>query len=262
MADIPVIVTSDNTSSERRISLSWSLSYLKSRLEAITGVPSSHQRLQIFVGHDETASLLTTDSALRNEDQVLISEFASVVVPFARLHVDDTRPALLRENFTDVSAVKKFELTPQEYEKRQDTVLAFKKRNQIGRFAAAAGGGDGDEDHVLINPSLYRDQVERAGIAIGKRCRVNESSNERRGTVRFVGKVVGLPKSNGVADEDNVWIGIEFDEPTGKNNGSINGVKYFEARHNHGSFVRPDKVEIGNFPELDDLFDDDDDEEL
>jgi tubulin-folding cofactor B len=44
--DIPILVTSPSTSSERRITPSWTLSQLKQKLEFVTGIPPSAQRLQ------------------------------------------------------------------------------------------------------------------------------------------------------------------------------------------------------------------------
>ncbi|XP_024082800.1 kinesin-like protein KIF13A isoform X2 [Cimex lectularius] len=38
------------------------------------------------------------------------------------------------------------------------------------------------------------------------------------------------------------WVGVDLDAPTGKNDGTVQGVKYFEARHKHGIFVRADKL--------------------
>lgn len=61
---------------------------------------------------------------------------------------------------------------------------------------------------------------------------------------------------------ENIWVGVEFDEPVGKNNGLILGTKIFECRENHGSFVKPKQVEVGDFPELDPFASDDDDEEI
>ena len=44
-ADIPLLISSENASSERRITPSWTIAHLKDRLEPITGVPASYQRL-------------------------------------------------------------------------------------------------------------------------------------------------------------------------------------------------------------------------
>ena len=34
---------------------------------------------------------------------------------------------------------------------------------------------------------------------------------------------------------------MELDEPSGKNDGSVNGVRYFECKPNHGLFSHPSK---------------------
>ncbi len=68
---------------------------------------------------------------------------------------------------------------------------------------------------------------------------------------RYLGKVEGLPGGH--------WVGVEYDEPLGKNDGSVKGKSYFQCSTNYGGFVRPDKVEMGNFPALDE-FDNDEDE--
>lgn len=49
MADVPLLLRSDNSSSERRVTPSWTISQLKARLEPITGVPASCQRLSLKV---------------------------------------------------------------------------------------------------------------------------------------------------------------------------------------------------------------------
>lgn len=52
----------------------------------------------------------------------------------------------------------------------------------------------------------------------------------RRGTVRFAGQ------TNFQVGE---WVGIELDEKTGKNNGSVKGERYFDCRDGYGMFVKP-----------------------
>ncbi len=47
------------------------------------------------------------------------------------------------------------------------------------------------------------------------------------------------------------FVGVKLDEPFGNSNGVVKGVKYFEAPEKFAIFVRPNALEIGDFPELD-----------
>ena len=53
-------------------------------------------------------------------------------------------------------------------------------------------------------------------------------------------------------------MGVQLDEPTGKNDGCVKGVRYFEAGSNCGVFVRPERVEVGKFEVLDEFGDEED----
>lgn len=59
----------------------------------------------------------------------------------------------------------------------------------------------------------------------------------KRGVIKYVGKTRFAP---------GVWVGIELTEPSGKNNGSVNGVEYFSCSRpgNYGIFVSPALVEV------------------
>lgn len=52
------------------------------------------------------------------------------------------------------------------------------------------------------------------------------------------------------------WVGVTLDEPTGKNDGSVKGKRYFQCGNGCGVFVRPERCEAGDFPVLDE-FDED-----
>ncbi|KAK9464339.1 CAP Gly-rich domain-containing protein [Lipomyces arxii] len=235
--DVSVIVTSANTTSERRISYDWSISHFKTRLEQITGIPSSAQKLQLYVSEAEDPVIIVAPAGYSDND-ANVGMFADRIVPYARLHVEDTRPPHVWENYTDVSEVDKFELSLEEYEKRTDTVLAWKKRNNLGRFGMSA------------ERAKESKTVDSTGIQAGQRCLVSEPF-ERRGLVKFVGKVRDLPGN------DLLWVGVEFDEPVGKNDGSIKGNRYFQSKPNHGSFLKADKVQVGDFPAIDEFLSED-----
>lgn len=86
--------------------------------------------------------------------------------------------------------------------------------------------------------------TETTGLSLSCRVRLLPESDARRGTVSYIGPVPEIP---GIG----VWIGVTLDEPTGKNDGSVKGKRYFECGNNCGVFVRPERCEAGDFPALD-----------
>lgn len=240
MADVNVYVTSDLTSSERRISPQWSVGHLKERLELITGIPPQSQELHYYPSQTSNTYQIIADDAATT-----VSSYG--ITSYSRIHVLDKNPdSELSALAEDTAVAEEFKLSEEEYAKRQGSVLQWKQSNKLGRY---------DPEYVKKrNEALDENESKAKEIEVGNRCRVINIQGERRGVVRFVGKINELDKG------ENVWVGIEFDEPVGKNDGSIDGVRVFTSRPNHGSFLKPKIVEVGDFPELDPFGDDSDDE--
>ena len=57
-----------------------------------------------------------------------------------------------------------------------------------------------------------------------------ELQDGRTATVRFVGETHFAPGD---------WIGVELNEATGKNDGAVQGQRYFDCGLGHGMFVKP-----------------------
>ncbi|VVC92667.1 unnamed protein product [Leptidea sinapis] len=70
-------------------------------------------------------------------------------------------------------------------------------------------------------------------LRLGDRVIVSSSRGSKAGTLRYVG----------VTDfATGVWAGVELDDPIGKNDGSVDGKRYFECAHRFGLFAPISKV--------------------
>lgn len=77
---------------------------------------------------------------------------------------------------------------------------------------------------------------------IGSRIEVRVTFPPKRGQLKYVGPVHFKP---------GVWVGVQYDEPVGKNDGAIGEKRYFTCKPKYGSFVRPSSVVVGDYPEID-----------
>ncbi|KAG0254931.1 hypothetical protein BG011_005420 [Mortierella polycephala] len=236
MSILNIYVTSENNSTELRLSKASTIDNVKIKLEPITGISPSFQQLQLY--HDDAF----VTSLEGHPPETMLGAFP--IEDYWTIQVNDTNPSRVKGQFNDVSLVQKFELADEEYEKRSDSVLAFKRRNNLGRFSDSAS----DTSSTSVQNKLHEDAAKN--IKVGDRCEVDIGGGvlRRRGVVKFIGLT---------EFQTGLWVGVQYDEPLGKNDGSMQGVRYFTCPPKHGSFVRPDKVQTGDFPE-EDLFSDED----
>ncbi|PWA00712.1 hypothetical protein BB558_003230 [Smittium angustum] len=179
-------------------------------------------------------------SSLDGNDSLMLGYFG--IDNYDTLEVSGSRPNFKPiVDFDDLSKIEKYEMPKEEYEKRQDSVLAYKMRNKLGRFT------ENSNEKVDETTSL-KEAESLKSLSLGSRCEVSMSDSglKRRGTIRFIGPTEFAK---------GIWVGIEYDEPLGKNDGSVQGTRYFNCQPNYGSFVKPELVVCGDFPETMDFSD-------
>lgn len=102
-----------------------------------------------------------------------------------------------------------------------------------------------------INPASVPGLESVQGMTVGDRCEVQPGG--RRGQISYLGEVPEIAPGH--------WVGVTFDEPVGKSDGSVKGTRYFACAAKYGGFIRPANVAVGDFP-VDDPFANDSDDEL
>ena len=143
------------------------------------------------------------------------------------IHIIDLDPSTV--TFDNLDDVPKYEISEESYNALDINFRKFKEEMIKAKPDVMKNA------KPEIDDESYADLARE--IQIGNRCRVNPG--DKRGVVRFVGKMpTFLP---------GWFVGIELDEPLGKNDGSHNGTRYFQCDLNRGLFIRPSAVEIGNF---------------
>jgi len=169
------------------------------------------------------------------------------------IHCIDSDPNSLSAGgwLENVNLVKKFELTEEEYDKRQGTVrkwMQAEKAKDPSWTLEKEMKRRRDPSWEPPKPKPENFQQDEAGeMILGSRCEANPGG--RRGEVKFVGKVEGM--------QPGWWVGVHLDDPTSGStcqNGTCKDVVYFECPDKFGTFVRPAMVVCGDFPnEMDEL---------
>ncbi|KAI9183215.1 hypothetical protein H9P43_004132 [Blastocladiella emersonii ATCC 22665] len=244
---VTLFVESENTiASERRFDKGVTLSQLRGKLEPLSGIMAGDQKLLLYRDHDTKLPPLCE---LAGPDDTMLGAFP--VENFMTLRVVSRNPAAsaaVRNQYTDVSLVDKYEMPEDKYDALTDSVRDFKRRNKLGRFDDARSSNSS----VHENEDAERVAAVAKAFPVGARCQADVGAEGdpvyRRGAVKFVGLTDFKP---------GVWVGVEYDEPVGKHDGSVGGKSYFAARSKHGAFLRPNRVEVGDFPEEDPFADDD-----
>ena len=80
--DIPLLIRSENASSERRITPSWSIGQLKTKLEPVTGIPPASQRLVLRVPGRQEVVIEAVDEEKTQVGGWGLQAYAEIYVSF------------------------------------------------------------------------------------------------------------------------------------------------------------------------------------
>ena len=78
-----------------------------------------------------------------------------------------------------------------------------------------------------------------AGLKVGDKVKVSRRGTTETATVAYVGNVEFAPPSKSL-------VGLILTGPTGKNDGMVQGVRYFDCEKDYGLFVRSSTVQKVN----------------
>ncbi|XP_032083257.1 tubulin-folding cofactor B [Thamnophis elegans] len=211
----------------KRYARGLTIAEFKCKLELVVGSPASCMELELYTPDDKFVMKL-------DQDEALLGSYP--VDDGFRIHVIDRSGATIGE-YEDVSKVEKFQISDTEYEKRTDSARSFMKRSHLGQYKEMPGKESEAEQKLLEEKALAE------AISVGARCEVRVTGQpSKRGTVMYVGLTEFKP---------GYWVGIKYDEPLGKHDGSVSGKRYFECQPKYGAFAKPQFVTVGDFPEED-----------
>jgi len=187
-----------------------------------SSISSIRERVYAMTGYEPTSMRFKINGQAVNDESVPISSYGSD----GSIRIEVTGRSEFGD-LGDTNGVEKYEMSDALYDAREGTIRDMKRK------AGIKVKGE-------IQP---KSEDEPEGYEIGARCEAEmPDKSHHRGTIRFVGKTSAAT---------GYWIGIELDEPFGKNDGSIKGQKYFECEDKYGVFLKPAKVKVGDFPPID-----------
>ncbi|KAF8660044.1 hypothetical protein HU200_058130 [Digitaria exilis] len=194
---------------------------LKDKLWRKTGTSVASMRLQL---RDDTGAKV----ADLDDDAAPLAAYG----PYDGyiIHVVDLDPSSLTSGgwLEDTSLVDKYKMSDEAYDKLDTNFRKFKEK-----MAPKASTSDDKEQSEKHMEELCS-KIKQVILQVGDRCEVEPGA--KRGTVKFVGRAEALGRG--------FWVGVQYDEPLGKHDGMVKGIRFLECPQGHGAIVRPEKVKV------------------
>jgi len=202
---------------EIRFDAGDTIAAVKQKLYSHGGTQPAFQKLQLVDTSGNTVCELSNDRATLRDYRVQND---------MEIRIVDMDPNSLAKSgwLEDTSLVEKYVMPDEVYDAREGTVRKYKQQLR--------------EKQVAESQTPTSAEPLDENITVGRRCEVFPGG--RRGEIKFVGEAPSLG--------EGIWVGVVLDEPLGKNDGSVQGKRFFTCPPNYGVMVKPDKVTVGDFP--------------
>ncbi|KAJ8901101.1 hypothetical protein NDN08_004961 [Rhodosorus marinus] len=183
---------------DMRFDLDMIVDRIKDKIYSSTGTSASHMRLVLTDQRGATLAELSNPQAPLRTYRPMDGY---------TLHVIDLDPTSNSRNgwLEDLSLVKKYEMTDEAH-----STISFLWKDTLRAYKKTQAAKQSDSSSCCGKENSNGEELGR-NLKVGNRCEV--SPGQRRGTIRFAG----------VADEfpAGYWVGIEYDEPVGRNDGEV-----------------------------------------
>uniref|UniRef100_A0A914Y6E6 CAP-Gly domain-containing protein n=1 Tax=Panagrolaimus superbus TaxID=310955 RepID=A0A914Y6E6_9BILA len=201
---------SDGFVYEKKFVESQTLLEFKQKLELITGVLANEMKLQLHDAEDKFIKALENDNGTLADAGVK----DDMVIVVQNIHGNIPVPQ---------DDVPHYVMSDDKYDQREDSLRKWKE----GIISTVQPQQEKLESHIVVGNRVI--------------VKMPNKSEEKHGKIEFVGETLFKP--------DCIWVGVSYDEAVGKNDGSVDGHRYFTTKPNHGAFIRPVNV----FPEPDEV---------
>ena len=215
-------------------------------LEQQVGASVADLKLTTEKGVESSGAINTLDEKVSTHQQSVeaaVSNFAGLTDRLATL---ETLQASSTEAATASLAALQADVTRDLEHLRASAAPALEEAIPEGIPGADAAAGSDELVAIKAQLDEYQGSIDARvvekvhsaitslkGVCVGDRCEVNTEGCRGNGTVGYAGRVDG---------KEEFYLGIDLDEASGRNDGLVQGRRYFQCAQGHGVFVPPDKV--------------------
>jgi tubulin-folding cofactor B len=215
---------------ELRFSLSDSITSIKERMYRVTGWSPASISLSLYRGNALLASIGEVNETSNTLGLYLPQPYDTLSVtcndPSMVNTFDSNAHSMpINSSGSQMLGVKKYEISDEAYSKLPNNAAKWKANLLTQKIFSPDRPIQVESD----SRHNYRFNIDDRVMVVSK----NDPENSPKATVKYVGPVHFA---------SGEWVGISYDDPLGKHQGTIDQTRYFHTEQNHGSFVKPSNL--------------------